>query len=100
MGKNCVIFGYGPVGQECARAAASAFGSRVSVIERDSVAALQALTDGWDIGSLESADLVISATGVWQTITEEHLNTVPDGTVLAVAQEESTGKSPISEGRM
>lgn len=84
MGKNCVIFGYGPVGQGCARAAA-AFGSRVSVIERDSVAALQALTDGWDIGSLESADLVISATGVWQTITEEHLNTVPDGTVLAVA---------------
>ena len=69
--RQAVVYGYGPVGQGCARAARS-FGLTVSVIEPDPVRALSAVVDGFAVGGsaqlLPPADLVISATGVWNTV--------------------------------
>lgn len=65
-----VVIGYGPVGQGVA-AYARALGASVSVVEVDAVRALQAIHDGFAVGTLAelaSGALLISATGVADTI--------------------------------
>ena len=70
-GKTVVVVGFGPVGEGVARNAA-AFGANVIVVEHDPVRALEAMFAGYRskplIEAVRSADLVISATGVADTI--------------------------------
>lgn len=83
-----VVYGYGPVGQGCARVAQS-FGLTVSVIEPDPVRALSAVVDGYTVGNstelLSDADLVISATGVWNTVSYDEQSLMRPGTYICVA---------------
>lgn len=87
-GTRWAVIGYGPVGEGVARFAA-ALGARVTVVERDPVRALAALHDGHEARplaeALAAADAVVSATGVWHTLTAEHLAGLRPGTVVAVA---------------
>ena len=87
-GERWTVFGYGPVGVGVARFAA-ALGARVTVVERDPVRALAALHDGFEAASAEEAlpcaDVVVSATGVWHTITAGHFRLMRDGAAVAVA---------------
>jgi adenosylhomocysteinase len=88
VGSNWVVFGYGPVGYGCARAA-QAFGAEVVIVEQDPIRALSALVDGFSVSdgpeAVQNADVVVSATGVWHTVTCEHLSIAGSGTVFAVA---------------
>lgn len=86
--RQAVVYGYGPVGQGCARAARS-FGLTVSVIEPDPVRALRVVVDGFAVGGsaqiLPRADLVISATGVWNTVGHADQGLLRPGAFLSVA---------------
>lgn len=86
--RQTVVYGYGPVGQGCARAARS-FGLTVSVMEPDPVRALSAVVDGFAVGGsaqlLPRADLVISATGVWNTVGHADQGLLRPGAFLSVA---------------
>lgn len=83
-----VVWGYGPVGEGVARAAA-AYGAKVSVIEPDAVRALQAVCDGYQV--ITEAQLpqqpfiAVSATGVWHTIKAATIIQHWDTMTLAVA---------------
>ncbi|WP_244302873.1 NAD(P)-dependent oxidoreductase [Leucobacter coleopterorum] len=88
FGTRWVVVGYGPVGVGVARFAA-ALGARVTVVERDPVRALAALHDGFEAQSTEQAlpvaDVVVSATGVWHTVTAAGFELLREGTAVAVA---------------
>ncbi|MHA3684411.1 adenosylhomocysteinase [Leucobacter sp. HY1908] len=88
FGTHWVVVGYGPVGVGTARFAA-ALGARVTVVEHDSVRALAALHDGFEAcgmaEAIRDADVVVSATGVWHTITAAHFAAMRPGTAVAVA---------------
>jgi adenosylhomocysteinase len=75
-GKIAVICGYGDVGKGCA-AALRGQGARVTVTEIDPICALQALMEGFDVRTvddmIETADIVITATGNRDIITAEHM---------------------------
>ena len=85
-GRGFCIVGYGWVGKGLARAARGA-GGRVSVVEIDPVAALEAHMDGHRVGSLEQAlpdaDVLISATGAIDSVPAEALRFLKDGVVIA-----------------
>lgn len=87
-GTSWVVVGYGPVGVGVARFAA-ALGARITVVERDPVRALQALHDGFEAGTLASAlpfaDVTVSATGVWHTLSGDDLALLRPGAAVAVA---------------
>jgi len=75
-GKQCVVRGYGDVGKGSAESL-RAQGARVVVTEIDPICALQALMEGYDVQTLddviESADVVITATGNRDIITVEQM---------------------------
>ena len=85
-GREFCIVGYGWVGKGLARAARGA-GGRVSVVEIDPVAALEAHMDGHRVGALEQvlpdADVLISATGAGDCVPAEALRYLKDGVVIA-----------------
>jgi adenosylhomocysteinase len=87
-GKNYVILGYGWVGKGLARSA-EGLGGRVTVVEVDPVAALEAHMDGHRVApladALPDADVVIAATGGIQALAEEHFPLLKDGVLLANA---------------
>ncbi|MFZ7087583.1 adenosylhomocysteinase [Curtobacterium sp. RRHDQ10] len=87
-GGTAVVAGYGHVGEGVALVL-SALGMRVVVAETDPVRALQAVFAGHAVAPLDiavrAADLVVSATGVRDTITLEALRAMPAGAVVAVA---------------
>ncbi|MGN8049660.1 adenosylhomocysteinase [Curtobacterium sp. 22159] len=87
-GGAAVVAGFGHVGEGVALVLA-ALGFRVTVAETDPVRALQALFAGHAVAPLADAvtdaDLVVSATGVTDTIDVRTLRACPDGTVVAVA---------------
>jgi adenosylhomocysteinase len=66
-----------------------ALGSKVTICEVDAIAALQALHDGYHVAPLieacQSADWIISASGVARTISAQALATAKDGAVIASA---------------
>jgi adenosylhomocysteinase len=86
-GARVVVAGYGRVGHGIA-AVARGLGARVTVTEVDPVEALAAVHDGHDVGPLlevvPTADVVITASGIGQTLTAEHVAAMRDGAVLAV----------------
>lgn len=87
-GRTAVVAGFGPVGAGVAQALTAA-GLRVVVSEIDPVRALQAAYAGYDVAPLlhavATADLVVSATGVRDTISLDVLRACADGALIAVA---------------
>ncbi len=85
-GREFCIVGYGWVGKGLARYARGQ-GGRVTVVEIDPVAALEALMDGLDVAPLEKAlpgaDVVITATGAIDAVPREALRLLKDGVLLA-----------------
>lgn len=80
--KKVVVIGYGLVGQGCA-ASAKSFGGQVVVAERDPSRALLAAYDGWHCGELDevidSADVVVTATGVAGVLDASKLSRLKNG---------------------
>ncbi|MCS6588751.1 adenosylhomocysteinase [Curtobacterium flaccumfaciens] len=87
-GGAAAVAGFGHVGEGVALVL-TALGFRVTVAETDPVRALQARFAGYAVAPLveavRDADLVMSATGVPDTIDLEVLRACADGAVLAVA---------------
>lgn len=84
-GRNVLVFGYGSVGKGIAASFRNAF-STVSVIERDPVLRLEASFDGFRVpdraAGLNTADIVITATGAEGVVTEADLDALRDRVVL------------------
>jgi adenosylhomocysteinase len=87
-GKNVLIAGYGWCGRGIAMRA-SGLGARVSITEVDPIKAVEAVMDGYTVTSLlegiEHADLLITATGGRDIVTEAVLQNAKDGLVIANA---------------
>jgi adenosylhomocysteinase len=85
-GREFCIVGYGWVGKGLARYARGQ-GGRVTVVEIDPVAALEAHMDGNRVARLEDAlpdaDVVIAATGAVDAVPYEALPLLKDGVLLA-----------------
>ena len=85
-GKRLVVAGYGWCGRGIAWRARG-LGAIVSVTEVDAIRAVEATLDGFPVlpmkEAMPSADLIITATGVKDVLTEEHLALVKDGCLLA-----------------
>ena len=84
-GKVAVVCGYGDVGKGTAASLRGA-GARVVVTEIDPICALQAAMDGYEVKKLSTvigrADIVITATGNFNIITEEHFRAMKDKTIV------------------
>lgn len=87
-GKTVVISGYGFCGRGLATRARG-LGADVVVTEADSVRALQARMDGYRVMPMKQAakegDLFITATGMKDIITGEHMKLMKDGAILGNA---------------
>jgi adenosylhomocysteinase len=84
-GKVAVVAGYGDVGAGTAQSLAGA-GARVIVTEIDPICALQAVMDGFQVLSMESAlplsDIVVTATGNRDILTEKHFRLMKDKAIV------------------
>jgi adenosylhomocysteinase len=84
-GKVAVVAGYGDVGKGSAQSLRSA-GVRVIVSEIDPICALQAAMDGYEVKKIKNAipraDLLVTATGNVDIVTEEHFRLMKDKTVV------------------
>ncbi|OGM69010.1 adenosylhomocysteinase [Candidatus Woesebacteria bacterium RIFCSPLOWO2_02_FULL_42_10] len=85
-GKKFVVVGYGWCGRGIAMRARG-MGSKVIVCEVDSVKALEAVMDGFEVARMEDAvpvgDLFVTATGNIEVITLAHMRKMKDGALLA-----------------
>ena len=85
-GKVAVVAGYGDVGKGSAASLRGA-GCRVIVTEIDPICALQAAMDGFAVkkmsNALKDANIVVTATGNKDIITEEHFRAMKDKTIVA-----------------
>jgi adenosylhomocysteinase len=84
-GKKVVVAGYGDVGKGTAASFRGA-GAIVTVTEIDPICALQACMDGFEVKVLENvvetADIVITATGNKDIIREEHFRSMRDKVIV------------------
>ncbi|NUN09130.1 MAG: adenosylhomocysteinase [Ignavibacteriaceae bacterium] len=84
-GKVAVVAGFGDVGKGSAESLSSA-GVRVIVSEIDPICALQALMEGYEVKKLTTAlpeaDIVVTATGNTDVITEQHFRMMKDKTIV------------------
>ncbi len=84
-GKVAVVAGYGDVGKGSVASLAGA-GARVIVTEIDPICALQALMDGFEVKKMKNAipeaDIVVTATGNKDIISEEHFRMMKDKTIV------------------
>ncbi len=84
-GKVAVVAGYGDVGKGSAQSLRSA-GVRVIVTEIDPICALQAAMDGYEvkkmIDAVPRADIIVTATGNVDIISEQHFRKMKDKAVL------------------
>ena len=87
-GKTVVIGGYGLVGQGLAMYCRG-FGARVLVSEVDPVKGLEAVSNGFELTSLERAapvgDVFVTGTGSIGVLRREHFEKMKDGALLANA---------------
>lgn len=87
-GRRVVVVGYGWVGTGVARFAA-ALGAQVIVSEIDPVKALRALHDGYRVMAFRDAapeaEVVFTCTGIADSVTEEHVELLPEGAFLCTA---------------
>ena len=84
-GKVAVVGGYGDVGKGSAASLAGA-GCRVIVTEIDPICALQAAMDGFEvkkmIDAVKEADIVVTASGCRDLITEAHFRSMKDKAIV------------------
>lgn len=84
-GKVAVVAGYGDVGKGSA-ASLRGGGARVIVTEIDPICALQAAMEGYEVmkmdDAIKEADIVITATGNKDIITERHFKNMKDKTIV------------------
>src|SRR5690348_1346944 len=84
-GKVAVVCGYGDVGKGCCQSLKGQ-GARVIVTEIDPICALQAAMEGYQVLTLEdvieTADIVITATGNYNIITVEHMKRMKDKAII------------------
>jgi len=84
-GKVAVVAGYGDVGKGSSASLRGA-GARVLVTEIDPICALQAAMDGFEVKKMEDAvkeaDIVVTATGNKDIITELHFRSMKDKTIV------------------
>ena len=84
-GKVAVVGSYGDVGKGSAASLAGA-GCRVIVTEIDPICALQAAMDGFEvkpmIKAVAEADIVVTASGCRDLITEKHFRLMKDKTIV------------------
>jgi len=87
-GKRVTVFGYGACGKGVAACFRNAY-AVVSVVERDPVARLEAMLDGFLVPdrdeALRTADVVITVTGAANVVTAADTTLLADGAVLANA---------------
>ena len=87
-GRRIAVIGYGPVGEGLA-AYAKAAGANVSVMEGNPIRRLSAHYDGFLVPereeALESAEIVVTATGLQNALTIEELRQLTSDTVLVNA---------------
>jgi adenosylhomocysteinase len=84
-GKVAVVGGYGDVGKGSAQSLQGA-GCRVIVTEIDPICALQAAMDGFEvkrmIDAVKEADIVVTASGCRDLITEKHFRSLKDKAIV------------------
>jgi len=84
-GKVAVVAGYGDVGKGSAASLKGA-GCRVIITEIDPICALQAAMDGFEvkkmIDALDEANIIVTATGNFNIIAEEHFRAMKDKTIV------------------
>ena len=84
-GKRVVVCGYGDVGKGTAASFKSA-GSIVTVTEIDPICALQAAMDGYEVKKLETvietADIIVTATGNRDIVRDIHFMSVKDKAIV------------------
>ena len=84
-GKVAVVGGYGDVGKGSAESLRGA-GARVIVTEIDPICALQAAMDGFEvkkmIDAVKEADIVVTASGCRDLITESHFRLMKDKAIV------------------
>ncbi|MCF8451092.1 MAG: adenosylhomocysteinase [Taibaiella sp.] len=84
-GKVAVVGGYGDVGKGSALSLRGA-GARVIVTEIDPICALQAAMDGFEvkkmIDAVKEADIVVTASGCRDLITEAHFRSMKDKAIV------------------
>src|SRR5687768_15497002 len=84
-GKVAVVAGYGDVGKGSADSLSNA-GVRVIVTEIDPICALQAAMEGYEVKKMDTAikeaDIVVTATGNCDIITERHFRAMKHNAVL------------------
>ncbi|SDN44605.1 adenosylhomocysteinase [Allokutzneria albata] len=75
-GKVALVAGYGDVGKGCAESLRGQ-GARVIIAEIDPICALQALMDGYQVGTIDDlvdqADIIITSTGNKDVLLVEHM---------------------------
>ncbi|HYW35250.1 MAG TPA: adenosylhomocysteinase [Balneolaceae bacterium] len=84
-GKVAVVAGYGDVGKGSA-ASLRGGGARVIVTEIDPICALQAAMEGYEVKKMDDAvkeaDIVVTATGNKDILTERHFKMMKDKTIV------------------
>jgi adenosylhomocysteinase len=84
-GKVALVCGYGDVGKGCAESLRGQ-GARVIITEVDPICALQAAMDGYQVATLEdvldTADIVITATGNKDVVTAEQMSRMKHQAIL------------------
>jgi adenosylhomocysteinase len=84
-GKVAVVAGYGDVGKGSAESLRGS-GARVIVTEIDPICALQAAMDGFEVkkmvDAVKEADIVVTATGNKDIITERHFRSMKDKAIV------------------
>lgn len=87
-GKHVVVSGYGWCGKGVAMRA-KGLGAKVIVTEIDSIKAVEAVMDGYEVMQMEQAaelgDIFVTVTGCNQIITKEHMEKMKDGAILCNA---------------
>jgi len=87
-GKTIAIVGFGWCGRGCALRAAG-LGAKVMICEVDAVKAADAAMNGYQVMPLldacQKADIVLTVTGVRDTIKREHFEAMKDGALIANA---------------
>ena len=84
-GKVAIVAGYGNVGKGCA-ASLKQNGARVKITETDPICALQASMEGFEVvlmdEAIETADIVVTATGNKDVVTADHMRKMKDLSIL------------------
>jgi len=84
-GKTAIVAGYGNVGKGCA-ASLKQNGARVKITETDPICALQASMEGFEVvlmdDAIETADIVVTATGNKDVVTADHMRKMKDRSIL------------------